>query len=300
MPDLDLDILKEELGKVLAKHGLGVQCLRAASHRHMSNSQFFDTHDDLYDLMMERIEDLVMLGAPAEAVARIIGDHEVDEGVVPELLPGDVRYELESALDEFCSTHHGLEEDVFEGLSLGDIRNLDIDGVDGLVDKLVELVENYDYDPEDEDDQETLAKAFGVDWNDELNAANDEEMENLPYWTIYWEPCGTFDPDVAIRCGLTPFEFHSDHRDYSLLALGACGMDLSPMLDAYQALVGGSVDPSSKFCHHALVDHDYARGLVGEEVFNEVMQRIAISPTITISTEPLSNPEEVEPAAPGM
>lgn len=94
-----------------------------------------------------------------------------------------------------------------------------------------------------------------------------DEIEMLAYWTVYFEP-RIFDEKIAWKVGLYPFEYN----ELQLLALGGCGMDLSPLLDAYQALVADSVRSSSKFLDN--INHDYAKYVVGEDIFDEVMQRI--------------------------
>ena len=69
--------------------------------------------------------------------------------------------------------------------------------------------------------------------------------EALTYWTIYFEPL-CFDIDIALKCGLTPFTYYSNSTDeLELLALSGCGMDLSPKLEAYQALTHKTVDKYS-------------------------------------------------------
>lgn len=116
-----------------------------------------------------------------------------------------------------------------------------------------------------------LSKPFGIEYPDEVF----NEIEALAYWTIYFRP-DIWDEETAWRVGLVPFRFDGD--DY--LALGGCGMDLSPRLDAYQALVDGTIPSSSRFKD----DGSYAKYVVGEELYNEVMEAIKCKPVITIKT----------------
>jgi hypothetical protein len=116
-----------------------------------------------------------------------------------------------------------------------------------------------------------LTIAFGIEYPDE----EFNEIEALAYWTIYFSP-DNWDEETAWRVGLFPFEF--DDENY--LALGGCGMDLSPKLDAYQALVDGTIPSSSRFRD----DCSYAKYVVGEELYNEVMEAIKCKPVITIRT----------------
>lgn len=108
-----------------------------------------------------------------------------------------------------------------------------------------------------------LREIYDIHYPDEVF----NEFEILAYWTIYYEP-DIFDENIAWEVGLFPFEYDG----LTLLALGGCGMDLSPRLDAYQALTVGSVPARSKF----LESPDYAKYVVGEETFNKVMKAITI------------------------
>lgn len=69
-----------------------------------------------------------------------------------------------------------------------------------------------DYDEEDTVDEDEVR----------YDAQHNLE-EALAYWTVYFCPMSD-DVDVALRVGLTPFYYEDDFY----LALGGCGMDLSP------------------------------------------------------------------------
>lgn len=73
------------------------------------------------------------------------------------------------------------------------------------------------------------------------------------------------DSEVAFECGLIPFEL--DGTFY--LALGGCGMDLSPKLDAYVCLTEGRIPESSML----LQDKKYSEYVVGKELYAEAMRR---------------------------
>ena len=108
-----------------------------------------------------------------------------------------------------------------------------------------------------------LREIYGIHYPDEVF----NEFEILAYWTIYYEP-DIFDENIAWEVGLFPFEYDG----LALLALGGCGMDLSPKLDAYQALTDGSIPARSEF----LKNPNYAKYVVGEETFNKVMKAITM------------------------
>lgn len=132
-------------------------------------------------------------------------------------------------------------------------------------------------------DRDEIGEMFGIDVDDVEIEHKSEDEESLGYWTIYWEPM-YMDADLATQCGLTAFRYTDPdtETDYDLLALGGCGMDLSPKLDAYRALRTNSIPASSKF----LTDAQYAEYVVGKEMFKRVMDAVTLdSPTLTVSTK---------------
>ena len=62
-----------------------------------------------------------------------------------------------------------------------------------------------------------------VDEDEVQDDARRNLEEGLGYWTVYFCP-NSDDVDAALRVGLTPFYY----EDNFYLALGGCGMDLSP------------------------------------------------------------------------
>jgi len=100
--------------------------------------------------------------------------------------------------------------------------------------------------------------------------------EALGFWTLYYQP-EIEDVETAIRVGLVPFYYQE--RFY--LALGGCGMDLSPKLDAYQVLTQGTIDPFS--CLFS--DPKYFRWVVGSKVFEEVLERLGIEEQDLLDTD---------------
>lgn len=80
-----------------------------------------------------------------------------------------------------------------------------------------------------------------------------------------------FDTDIARQCDLLPFTYSLEYEDdINLLALGGCGMDLSPRLDAYQALITGYIDPSSTL----FSQFSYFESLMGKELTQQVIAAI--------------------------
>ena len=93
-------------------------------------------------------------------------------------------------------------------------------------------------------------------------------FESLSYWTVYFEP-QIEDVSAALQAGLVPFYY----RDTFYLALGACGMDLSPKLDAYQALVSGTIPRYSQL----FKQESYFEYVVGEDLTAKVKVRIGLT-----------------------
>ena len=122
-------------------------------------------------------------------------------------------------------------------------------------------------------DRELLASHYvndlGLEYRDEDDKWEQVDQifwDNLSYWSIYFEP-RMFNEKIALECGLTPFSYEG----VNMLALSACGMDLSPRLDAYQTLLHNTIDRNSKF--FSALNQEYFKGVVGKEVMKK-MKRI--------------------------
>ncbi len=115
-------------------------------------------------------------------------------------------------------------------------------------------VEYYGDDLDCEDDQE-LRQQVG-----------DLTLEKISYWSTYFEPL-IFNKHIALECNLTPFIHHGT----KLLALSGCGMDLSPRLDAYQALTDGTIDKKS----HLFTELGYFEHVIGSSLAEKVKQAVS-------------------------
>jgi len=107
---------------------------------------------------------------------------------------------------------------------------------------------------------------FGLEYkneDDECEQVHETFWESLSYWLVYFEPL-VFDEEIALECALTPFMYD----ETCLLALSGCGMDLSPRLDAYQALTDGTIDKHSR----VLSDSSYFDDVVGKETTAKVLK----------------------------
>jgi len=109
------------------------------------------------------------------------------------------------------------------------------------------------------------------DEDEAWDAAIDDLCEALGYWVYYyipqeWEGREEQYIQTALEVGLIPFYF----RGTLMLALGGCGMDLSPKLDAFQVLTTGTISPDSIL----FKDPKYFKTVVGEEVFEKVVSKL--------------------------
>lgn len=125
-----------------------------------------------------------------------------------------------------------------------------------------------------------LSKYFAIDEDEQDEDAISEQVdtefwESLGMWPIYFEPL-IFNEQVALECGLTPFSYYDENssRELQLLALSGCGLDLSPKLDAYQALTNRTIDKNSRFFVNDQ-PLNYFASVVGEDIEQRVRQALA-------------------------
>ncbi|AOQ24590.1 hypothetical protein MTAT_19330 [Moorella thermoacetica] len=97
------------------------------------------------------------------------------------------------------------------------------------------------------------------------------EEENECCWNTVWRYNSEVDEDIARKVGFCLVDF-DDGETY--FGLQGCGMDLSPLHIAYQALKYGFVQEEfvGKF-----QDLRYMAYVMGRELFNEVMNRLGLS-----------------------
>jgi hypothetical protein len=116
---------------------------------------------------------------------------------------------------------------------------------------------------DDLEDNDFLTEALEIDDLDERY--NDSALiEAMAYWCTYFEPRRE-DYEAAWESGLIPFKY----KGTFMLALGGCGMDLSPKLDCYQALVSGSVRSGSQLFRQ--VDYfDYVSPVKSDVILKKI------------------------------
>ena len=272
MEDSKLQQVVKEIQEALAKHGLRGQ-IEVGHVR--TRDGFWSAYPDLLDFDdVEHWMDDVAIDYKAWFMAQA----KIQESAIPGN-SGQISYLVEQVIDDWIEEESGLEDPddridlqyQLAQMTMGQLRQQ----YPSLYDRLAEAIWDFvrDTDWSDLLDGDLLAEVFGVE------APDDEfSMDALSYWTVYFStPSGEIDQEKAFRCGLIPFTY----KDRTYVALGGAGMDLSPKLDAYQALVVGSIPSDSQF----LRQPDYARSVVGDELFEEVMAAIRTSPTIHIHLE---------------
>jgi len=235
---------------------------------------FYSTYDDIYGLISRHPDDISV-----DKKKWLLREYELNAdfkvGDVPFIYDEVVDWAVDWGLvkkdsnepvdDKDELNDYELAEEQFEGLTLDELSEMYPEYYPYLIERINDVIKEADY----YELEPYLSELFSIDYpEEELN-----EFDVLGYWTVYFKPA-IWDEDVAWECGLFPFYY----EDEGYLALGGCGMDLSPRLDAYQALVDGSIPSGSNFIRQP----DYAKYVVGEKLFNKVMEKIKCPPVITI------------------
>lgn len=264
MQHIDTQRLLADIEEVLQRHGLsGV--VNIAQVRIMDN--WWKENDNIYESHEEWFEDVfVDKKAWLQYRYRPLDDFKPGEVNV---LADAIEDWLENR-DEDDTKVDSLRKKLLK-LNMKEIQKKYPDLHDHLTETLQEFLEESDW--EEIVESGILPAVYGINCPDE----EFNELEALSMWTVYYSPPrGKVDKATAFRCGLIPFEYQG--TEY--VALGGSGMDLSPQLDAYQALTDRSLPSDSQF----LRSSDYAKYVVGEDLFNEVMRAVAYDPVITIRT----------------
>lgn len=251
-----------DVEKYLVDNNLEICHIRQTPYR--IRDDFFHAENDLFrgdECPFENIE--------IDYKGWLARDYSLSDDCIPINVPfleEAVREYFDNNLDEFCYLPAEMvDADVlansFLSVRFGDIKIM----LPPLMEHIENVISNMEY-------WELEPHFYNLYGEYELDLG-----EMLDYWTIYFSP-EVDDEEVAWEVGLYPFYY----RDELYLALGGCGMNLSPLLDAYQALTVGSVPSGSCFIR----DAQYAQYLVGKGVFDKVMKAIARPPVITICTTP--------------
>lgn len=210
---------------------------------------YFDSHSDIYERFNENWEDLTFF---VDLYSELRDEFDYNtSSTISEIFDAISTYEIDE-LDGFSELSED-EQDMVSEMTLPELEEKH----PMIYAAMVELLNGLSDD--DVDVRNDGATIFDCDYIDEK--VDGYTYEALAYWTVYFEP-DYFDADVAQKVGLVPFEF----GDLQLLALGGCGMDLSPKLDAYVALTTSHIPENSQFFRQ----RDYFDYVVGSSIAQEV------------------------------
>jgi hypothetical protein len=210
---------------------------------------YFNSYSDIYERFSENWEDLTFF---VDLCTELRGEFGYNkDSTISEIFDVIFTYDIDE-MEGFSELTED-EQDTVSELTLPELE----EKYPVLYPTMIELLNGLSDD--DVDVCNDGATIFDCDYIDEK--VNEYTYEALAYWAVYFEP-DCFDAEVAQKVGLIPFEF----GDLQLLALGGCGMDLSPKLDAYVALTTGHIPEDSKFFRQ----RDYFNYVVGSSVAQEV------------------------------
>ncbi len=240
-----------EIKNKLESVGIKNPYIDIQNYRYRDFRDFFDKKEDLFELMRENLDDVEFF--------------EFEE----------LRYNLENI--EITDSLFDSIKDWFE--LKGDDRDWEEPKKYFIGKKLGSLLGDEEFEKlvnefmDDELDTELASSLFDYENYDYYRESNG--FESLAYWTIYWSP-QIEDVELALKCGLVPFKYDGEF----LLALGGCGMDLSPKLDAYMGLAWGQISKDSQLFRQK----DYFEYVVGKSTTEEVLKEIKLNePKVKIS-----------------
>ena len=262
--------LQKDLQEVLQKHGLNIQYMnidheRIANDFYTINKNIWDSGECWFeDLQVNKIGWLLsMYGKDDLQLDFDIESYELIQNAVKTVLDNNKLFDIDIESKTLGQIKEDVSDDIFNN----------------ILEVIIEYISEEDYFSNIE---ENLKDWFGIEYPDE----EFNEMEALAYWTVYFQP-RIENEELAWKLGLVPFFF----EDEFYLALGGCGMDLSPKLDAYQALTDDTVPSDSRFRNER--DQEYAKYVVGEETYNKVIEVIKCDPKLHIQTEKITTKQEV-------
>lgn len=258
---MNKETLKKDLKEVIKKHHLNVnnieiQEINTSENFYNTNSHIFDNEEYWF----EKIE--------VDYMQWFLSDYDKTD-INLDFIIGEenlIHSAVLDTIDNYKDCKDLISE--VETMTLEQIKKEVND--DEIFNEILDNIMEYIKQEQFYDIRDHLFEWFGCYAEDAFNV-----IEALGYWTTYFAP-RIADETIAFKTGLLPFEY--DGEPY--LALGGCGMDLSPRLDAYQALTDGTIPASSQFIRQP----DYAKYVVGEKIFEEVVNVIKCSPIIHIST----------------
>ena len=228
-------------------------------------NSYLGASQDMYDDMMNNLDDITFLGDSVDIIRNeyeynlqsTIGDiinalnceSDIDKKLRDSFVDVDLRL--------FLKDDEPDEKDVD-----GDSLRLSVieEKAPNLFAHIKEILDQID--DGDIDVWSEGAYLFDCDYDYISETISSATIWALGYCTVYWNP-NYEDAEIARMVGLVPFEY----KDTFYLALGGCGMDLSPKLDAYIALTCGDIPSDSDFFRQ----REYFEHVVGKEVYQQVL-----------------------------
>jgi hypothetical protein len=269
--------LQKDLQETLKKYGLDIQHV-SIDHEKISND-FYTTNANIWDSSECWFDNLEVnktnwllseYGKNSIQLEFNIGDYELIYNAVLRILHAHTEHSEYVTTNKIHITNEIIEAEFgdFEETTLKSLKTYLPENIfDEILEEIIYAISNENF----HSIEENLYVWFGIEYPEETF----NEFEALAYWTVYFQP-RIENEELAWELNLIPFWFDGEFY----LALGGCGMDLSPKLDAYQALTDGTVPRSSRFRD----DTKYAKHVVKEKVFNKVMETIKCDPIIHIHT----------------
>lgn len=224
--------------------------IRVEKQEYYIQHERMNTNDTLYERLENDPEAFELFEFPAknwDLYQNLLGEDFNEEIEIGELMNIIGDFEIE-----------GFEIETFEDETLSSRKKYTPE----LYNKIIEVLENLDFETVDNLDIDDFEKLFDCDYIDEIE--NTVTFEALAYWTTYFQPDHK-DIQIAIKCGLTPFYYDGEF----FLTLGGCGMDLSPKLDSYIALTNGYIPEGSTFFR----DKKYFKYVTSEKIMKEIDEK---------------------------
>lgn len=245
------DEIKAKFEQFAKENGISNAHVRIKNHR--TEDHYYEKHDIDFDKMMENIDEIEFDREMAFRNRHPTIDEET------------VRKNIEEILVEL----YDEDDPVAYGVTVKEdgemVFTMDENGLPIITQDLLAYVQEC-YDNADISNYDSYE--FELLFGESYDFIEESDIyDALAFWTLYFEP-RWFDEEIAYQCGLIPFEYEG----IKLLALGGCGMDLSPKLDAYQAFVTSSIPSDSTFFN----DKRYFDYVVGDNTAKRVEEEITL------------------------
>jgi len=237
--------------------------------RFTENENLRSVLDEVRELLLEENQTNIEALCP-------VGSFDIEERDISDL---EYAFDYEVVTGSYCVDGTNYSEDA---------RDTIMDRLDALFDKIDSHISDLEARlPENEEDEkydkiqgrieewENTRDRIQAEWDDFDDA--DYEPDEVMWNIVFGYSC--INTELAQRLGLAVVDIQGDE----FLALTGCGMDLSPLFIAYEALEYGYV--SEHYARKLYRETDYCRHVMGEKVFNEVMEKLGVSHIVEAAVE---------------